>query len=393
MNPMSQIVAVPPPPNPTQQQQQQQVCESSVESTGRRRSSRQSNSPPLQTPPARCRSFSFLAIKPRHGQSTATSTSNTSNTSANASPIASTPHLAKSNTTNMSSSFKADRCSSTSHFPAYACGSGKSQPRFSSPVANLLDYRNHFVKTRSSLSSNSLPIDFFSVFFVHLIFVSRLFKNVLVASFNQTTSLVDALIIICVVVVFKQKRSQVTIERRQQVLGEPHGHADSHSVRAAGLLQATRRRRAPILARSRQTNQTGVRSTQVRKGQVGFILRRFVFLLFIVRENFIMKVRENNRRETWHLHSASKLWEALLADTKQHAKYHQVASEVCSKYVAEKFDEIIDDIKRIFNKVNSHPFLCVKLLYIFVILLTHTKTSARTSVSRRTTRSSRWLAS
>jgi hypothetical protein len=58
-----------------------------------------------------------------------------------------------------------------------------------------------------------------------------------------------------------------------------------------------------------------------------------------------------NRRETWHLHSASKLWESLLNDTKQHSKYHQVAGEICSKYVADKFDDIIDDIKRIFAKV------------------------------------------
>jgi hypothetical protein len=57
------------------------------------------------------------------------------------------------------------------------------------------------------------------------------------------------------------------------------------------------------------------------------------------------------RRENWHMHSVLKLWEALLNDTKQHSKYHQVASDVCSKYVAERFDDIIDDIKRIFVKV------------------------------------------
>ena len=57
------------------------------------------------------------------------------------------------------------------------------------------------------------------------------------------------------------------------------------------------------------------------------------------------------RRENWHMHSVLKLWESLLNDTKQHSKYHQVASDVCSKYVAERFDDIIDDIKRIFVKV------------------------------------------
>ena len=60
---------------------------------------------------------------------------------------------------------------------------------------------------------------------------------------------------------------------------------------------------------------------------------------------------EKSKRETWHLHSAYKLWEALINDTKQHSKYHQCASEICSKYIAEKYDEIVDDIKRIFSKV------------------------------------------
>jgi len=42
-----------------------------------------------------------------------------------------------------------------------------------------------------------------------------------------------------------------------------------------------------------------------------------------------------------------------LNDTKQHSKYHQVASDICSKYVAEKFDVIVEDIKRIFSKCKN----------------------------------------
>lgn len=53
------------------------------------------------------------------------------------------------------------------------------------------------------------------------------------------------------------------------------------------------------------------------------------------------------------MHSTFKLWESLLADTKQHSKYHQVASEIASQHVASKFDEIIEDIKRIFQKCKS----------------------------------------
>lgn len=52
------------------------------------------------------------------------------------------------------------------------------------------------------------------------------------------------------------------------------------------------------------------------------------------------------------MHSAFKLWESMINDTKQHSKYHQVASEICSKYIADKYDDIIDDIKRIFAKVS-----------------------------------------
>lgn len=62
---------------------------------------------------------------------------------------------------------------------------------------------------------------------------------------------------------------------------------------------------------------------------------------------------EKSKRETWHLHSTFKLWESLLNDTKQHSKYHQVASEICSKYISEKFDVIVDDIKRIFTKCKN----------------------------------------
>ena len=56
------------------------------------------------------------------------------------------------------------------------------------------------------------------------------------------------------------------------------------------------------------------------------------------------------RRETWHLHSTYRLWESLLNDTKTQSRYHQVMSEICSKYVADKFDDIIEDQKRIFTK-------------------------------------------
>ncbi len=50
------------------------------------------------------------------------------------------------------------------------------------------------------------------------------------------------------------------------------------------------------------------------------------------------------------MYSTTKLWEALLNDTKQHSKNHQILSDVCSKYIGDKYDEIIEDVKRIFSK-------------------------------------------
>ena len=67
------------------------------------------------------------------------------------------------------------------------------------------------------------------------------------------------------------------------------------------------------------------------------------------------------------MHSVFKLWEALLNDTKQHSKYHQVASDVCSKYVADRFDDIIDDIKRIFAKVCLNQILKEETICIIFI--------------------------
>lgn len=62
-------------------------------------------------------------------------------------------------------------------------------------------------------------------------------------------------------------------------------------------------------------------------------------------------------KDSWSCFSSVKLWETLLADTKQHSKYHQVLSDICLKYIGDKFDEIIDDTKRIYEKcinVNEH---------------------------------------
>lgn len=57
------------------------------------------------------------------------------------------------------------------------------------------------------------------------------------------------------------------------------------------------------------------------------------------------------RRDTWILQSVYKLWDAIVQDTRTHVKYHTIMSDVCGKYMYEKFNEIADDTRRMFTKV------------------------------------------
>ncbi len=58
-----------------------------------------------------------------------------------------------------------------------------------------------------------------------------------------------------------------------------------------------------------------------------------------------------NRRETWTLQSVYKLWDTIVQDTRTHVKYHTIMSDVCGKYMYEKFNEITEDTRRMFTKV------------------------------------------
>ncbi|CAF1447627.1 unnamed protein product, partial [Didymodactylos carnosus] len=59
------------------------------------------------------------------------------------------------------------------------------------------------------------------------------------------------------------------------------------------------------------------------------------------------------RRETWVLHSVYKLWDNIVQDTRTHVKYHTVMSDICGKYMSDKFNEIADDTRRMFGKCKS----------------------------------------
>ncbi|CAF1053574.1 unnamed protein product, partial [Didymodactylos carnosus] len=59
------------------------------------------------------------------------------------------------------------------------------------------------------------------------------------------------------------------------------------------------------------------------------------------------------RRETWVLHSVYKLWDSIVHDTRTHVKYHTVMSDICGKYMSDKFNEIAEDTRRMFGKCKS----------------------------------------
>ncbi|CAF0756913.1 unnamed protein product [Adineta steineri] len=59
------------------------------------------------------------------------------------------------------------------------------------------------------------------------------------------------------------------------------------------------------------------------------------------------------RRETWSLQSIYKLWDTIVQDTRTHVKYHSIMSDVCGKYMYDKFNEIADDTRRMFTKCKS----------------------------------------
>jgi len=59
------------------------------------------------------------------------------------------------------------------------------------------------------------------------------------------------------------------------------------------------------------------------------------------------------RRETWVFLSISKLWDTIVQDTRTHVKYHNIMSDVCGKYMYEKFNEIAEDTRRMFIKCKS----------------------------------------
>ncbi|CAF3949121.1 unnamed protein product [Rotaria magnacalcarata] len=59
------------------------------------------------------------------------------------------------------------------------------------------------------------------------------------------------------------------------------------------------------------------------------------------------------RRESWILHSIYKLWDTIVQDTRTHVKYHTIMSDVCGKYMYDKFNEIAEDTRRMFAKCKS----------------------------------------
>ncbi|CAF3003242.1 unnamed protein product [Rotaria sp. Silwood2] len=59
------------------------------------------------------------------------------------------------------------------------------------------------------------------------------------------------------------------------------------------------------------------------------------------------------RRETWIFQSIYKLWDTIVQDTRTHVKYHTIMSDICGKYMYDKFNEIAEDTRRMFMKCKS----------------------------------------
>jgi hypothetical protein len=59
------------------------------------------------------------------------------------------------------------------------------------------------------------------------------------------------------------------------------------------------------------------------------------------------------RRENWVFHSIYKLWDTIVQDTRTHVKYHTIMSDICGKYMPDKFNEIAEDTRRMFTKVKQ----------------------------------------
>jgi hypothetical protein len=76
------------------------------------------------------------------------------------------------------------------------------------------------------------------------------------------------------------------------------------------------------------------------------------FTFFFDFRNFI-----SIRRETWIYQSAYKLWDTIVQDTRTHVKYHTIMSDVCGKYMFDKFNEIAEDTRRMFMKVKIRKIL------------------------------------
>jgi SLIT-ROBO Rho GTPase activating protein len=59
------------------------------------------------------------------------------------------------------------------------------------------------------------------------------------------------------------------------------------------------------------------------------------------------------KRETWIFQSIYKLWDTIVQDTRTHVKYHTIMSDICGKYMSDKFNEIAEDTRRMFTKCKS----------------------------------------
>ena len=59
------------------------------------------------------------------------------------------------------------------------------------------------------------------------------------------------------------------------------------------------------------------------------------------------------RRDGWHLHSSSQVWELLVAQTKRSAKDHHALADIYTSQVMTRCQQIAEDLQNTYRKVNE----------------------------------------
>ena len=66
------------------------------------------------------------------------------------------------------------------------------------------------------------------------------------------------------------------------------------------------------------------------------------------------------RREGWPGYSTYTCWQTLLASTKRESKDHAILSDLYNTTMSNRFNDLMDDIQRIYKRVSGNSDGCYK---------------------------------